>query len=129
MQEDGPPLEEKLLVKEHYVWETAVWICVSGRKLVKRADGTHRIVPVEQVVPTDKVLPNELLPCTVTVCDNGTYEYRENHPAHQLLGLLSRRPPRERTRTARGAASALPCFSVGGEHAWQALDFIRKART
>jgi len=74
---DGPPLDEKLLAREHYVWETAVWIGVSGRKLVKRADGTHRLIPAAQVVATDQVLPNELRPCTVTVRNDGIYEFRE----------------------------------------------------
>jgi hypothetical protein len=74
---DGPPLDAMLWSKEHYVWETAVWLCVSGRKLVKRADGTHRIIPAEQVSPTDKVLPNELRPCMVNVRDDGIYEFEE----------------------------------------------------
>jgi pyrimidine-specific ribonucleoside hydrolase len=103
---DGPPLEEKLLTKEHYVWETGVWICVSGRKLVKRANGTQRIIPAEQVVPTDKVLPNELCPCTVTVRDNGIYEYRETtQPSN--FSVYYRGDPRENERALREALPAL----------------------
>ena len=77
LEADGPPLDEGLVAKEHYVWETAVWICLSGRKLVRRADGSHRIIPAAEVQPTDKLLPNELRPCTVTVRDDGIYEFRE----------------------------------------------------
>jgi hypothetical protein len=74
---DGPPVDEKLLTKEHYVWETGVWLCVSERKLVRRAEGTHRILPAADVLATDRVLPNELHPCEVKVRDDGIYEFRE----------------------------------------------------
>lgn len=103
---DGPPLEEKLLAKEHYVWETALWICVSGRKLVKRADGTHRLIPAEQVLPTDKVLPNELHPCTVTVRDDGVYEFREtDRPSN--FSVYYRGDPLENELALREALPAL----------------------
>jgi hypothetical protein len=103
---DGPPLEEKLLTKEHYVWETAVWICLSGRKLVKRADGTCRIIPAAEVVATDKVLPNELRPCTVTVQDNGIYEFRETtEPSN--FSVYFRGDPRENEAALREALPAL----------------------
>ncbi len=106
LEVDGPALDEGLLAKEHYVWETAVWICVSGRRLVKRADGTHRIIPAEQVVPTDKVLPNELHPCTVTVRDDGIYEYRETtEPSN--FSVYYRGNPRENEAALREALPAL----------------------
>jgi len=106
MELDGPPLDEKLLAKEHYVWETAVWISVSGRKLVKRADGTHRIIPADQVLPTDKVLPNELHPCTVTVRDDGIYEYRETSKASNF-SVYYRGDPRENEAALREALPSL----------------------
>ena len=36
---------EKLFAKQHTFGKLLVWICLTGRSLVKRADGTHRIVP------------------------------------------------------------------------------------
>jgi hypothetical protein len=103
---DGPPLDEKLLAKEHYVWETAVWICVSGRKLVKRADGTCRILRADQVIPSDKVLPNELRPCTVTVRDDGIYEFRETtQPTN--FSVYYRGDPQENEAALRQALPAL----------------------
>jgi hypothetical protein len=103
---DGPPLDEKLLAKEHYVWETAVWICVSGRKLVKRADGTCRILRADQVIPSDKVLPNELRPCTVTVRDDGIYEFHETtQPTN--FSVYYRGDPQENEAALREALPAL----------------------
>ena len=106
LEVDGPALDEGLLAKEHYVWETAVWICVSGRKLVKRADGTHRIIPPALVQPTDKVLPNELHPCTVTVRDDGIYEYRETSEPSKV-SVYYRGDPRENEAALREALPAL----------------------
>lgn len=89
-----------------YVWETAVWICVSGRKLVKRPDGTHRIIPSAQVQADDKVLPNELRPCTVSVRDDGIYEFREaSQPTN--VSVYYRGDPRENEAALREALPAL----------------------
>jgi hypothetical protein len=118
MEVDDPPLDEKLLSKEHYVWETAVWICVSGRRLVKRADGTHRIVPASEVQPTDRVLPNELRPCEVTVRDDGIYEFRETQRPTNF-SVYYRGDPRENEAALREALPALytsfkaPAASLG----------------
>lgn len=57
----------------HNVWETGVWLAVADRKLVRRADGTHRIIPAAQVHPDDTVLPNDLRPCRVRVQANGEF--------------------------------------------------------
>lgn len=103
---DGPPLDEKILAAEHNVWETALWISVTGRKLVKRADGTYRIIPAEQVVSTDTVLPNELRPCTVTVRGDGLFEYRETtRPSN--FSIYYRGDPRENETALREALPAL----------------------
>jgi hypothetical protein len=103
---DGPPLDEALLAKEHYVWETAVWICLSGRKLVKRTDGSCRLVPAAEVQLTDHVLPNELRPCEVAVRDDGIYEYREtNGPSN--FSVYYGGNPRENEAALREALPAL----------------------
>ena len=90
----------------NYVWETAVWICLSGRRLVKRADGTHRILPAAEVLPTDKVLPNELRPCEVSVRDDGLYEFRET-TGRSNFSVYYRGDPRENEAALREALPAL----------------------
>ncbi|MCS7238696.1 MAG: hypothetical protein NZ899_10570 [Thermoguttaceae bacterium] len=103
---DGPPLDRGLLAKEHYVWETGVWICVTGRKLVRRSDGTYRMVPDSEVNPSDVVLPNELKPCKVVVHDNGVYEFElTNGPSNVLV--YYRGDPQENERALREALPAL----------------------
>ena len=83
-----------------------MWICATGRKLVKRADGACRILPAEQVAPGDKVLPNELRPCNVTVRDDGIYEYRET-TGPTNFSVYYRGDPRENERALREALPAL----------------------
>ena len=61
--------------KQHNVWETCIWICLSGRRLVHRDDGTYRMIPASEVLQTDKILPNELKPCTVEVLAGGRYGF------------------------------------------------------
>ena len=107
LEVDGPPLDEALLAKEHYVWETAVWICLSGRKLVKRADGTYRLVPAEQVPADRQSAPQRTPPLHGQRPRRRHVRVPRNHPAHQLLGLLPRRPARERSRAPRGAAGVV----------------------
>jgi len=106
MEVDGPPLDEHLLAKEHYVWETAVWICLTGRKLVRRADGAYRLLPAREVQATDTVLPNELRPCKVTVRDDGIYEFRvTDQPSN--FSVYYRGDPRENEAALREALPAL----------------------
>jgi len=61
--------------RPHNVWETGVWLQVAGLRLVRRADGSSRIVPTDAVRPDDTVLPNELRPCTLDVRDNGLFNF------------------------------------------------------
>ena len=70
------PTPAKFTKQEHNVWETCFWICVSGRRLVQHQDGTYRLVPAKEVLPTDKVLPNEMQPCTLEVLDAGKYHFQ-----------------------------------------------------
>ncbi|MCS7306162.1 MAG: hypothetical protein NZ602_13785 [Thermoguttaceae bacterium] len=103
---DGPPLDEGLFGAEHYVWETAVWLCLTGRKLVRRADGSHRIVLPTEVLPTDRVLPNELRPCTVQVRNDGIYEFRlTDQPTN--FRVYYRGNPQENEAALREALPAL----------------------
>ena len=56
--EHDPPAEllNEICKRPHNVWETAVWAEVSGRSLVRRGDGTHRLIPAADVSPADTVI-------------------------------------------------------------------------
>jgi len=59
----------------HHVWETALWMEISNRRLVRRNDGSFRILPADQVLPTDTILTNRLQPVALQVADDGTFTY------------------------------------------------------
>jgi pyrimidine-specific ribonucleoside hydrolase len=59
----------------HNVWETAVWMQISRRCLVQRANGHFAIIPQRAVRHSDKVLKNQLRPCLVEVRDDGQYRF------------------------------------------------------
>jgi hypothetical protein len=103
---DATDFDLGLLSKEHYVWETAVWACVSGRKLIRRADGTSRLVRPSEVTPTDKVLINELRPCSMSVRDDGVYSIEVTSQVSNKA-IYYRGDPRESEAALRDALPAL----------------------
>ena len=99
---------------KYNIWETALWIMRTGRRLVRRADGTHRIIPPAEMLPSDVELPNELRPCEVTVRDNGIYAFKETSQTTNrwvyYRGDLSSRTSRR--LGAKGGAPGSPHFSA-----------------
>lgn len=72
LEED--PSEEtmrQVCAHPHNVWETAVWLAVSGRKLVRRADGKHAMVPADTMDQGLPLVSGALRPCDWHVEDSG----------------------------------------------------------
>ncbi len=103
---DGPPLDNRILDSRHFVWETALWTCITGRRLVRRADGTARLIPAGEMWSGDRVLPNELHPCSVKVRDDGIYEFRET-TGPSNCAIYYRGNPQENEAAFREALPAL----------------------
>ncbi len=107
MDEDLPAELTEARYRDVYrIWETAVWIHASGRKLVRRSDGTHRILPPAEVDGSDVELPNRLLPCKVDVRDDGIYRVAET-PVTDNRWFYDRGDPWENERALRDAMPAL----------------------
>lgn len=68
-------LPEGVYDQPHHVWETAVWAQISNRSLVRRANGHYRLIPKDEVLPTDQVLQNELKGCKVEVRSDGRFDF------------------------------------------------------
>lgn len=76
MDSDTPEIDSpKIYDQPHSVWETAVWSQVSNRSLVSRESAKYHLIPSDEVLPTDKVLKNELKPCKVTVRGDGRFHF------------------------------------------------------
>jgi len=91
----------------HYVWETGVWIQVSGRRLVQHADGTCRIIPADRVVVSDRVVPNDLRPCTVEARDDGMFYWQPAEHAATKKWIYYRGDAVENEKALQDALPAL----------------------
>ncbi len=97
---------ERIAARPHHVWETAVWILASGRRLVHRAGLGYRILPANEVQPGDRVLPNELKPCRIEVRDNGSFTWEwSTRPTN--FWMYNRGDFEENARALREALPAL----------------------
>jgi hypothetical protein len=107
LDEEAP--EEVLRVisaRRHNVWETCVWAQVADRRIVRRADGAHRLLPATQVGAREIVLPNELTPCKVHVDRDAVMTWDPtDKPSH--FWMYDRGDPYENERALREALPKL----------------------
>jgi hypothetical protein len=106
---NDPPPEQVLkgiYPGAHNVWETAVWMQVADRKLVRRPNGQHRLVPAQEVQADDKVLPNILRPCRLDVRDDGRFSFQWTDKS-STTSMYDRGDPQENERALREALPAL----------------------
>lgn len=94
------------LKRPHNVWETCVWLEVTNRKLVRRADGHCRIIPASEILATDQVLPNDLRPCRIHVQDSGRFTFEMTKEKSNFL-MYDRADPKLNERALREALPAL----------------------
>lgn len=90
----------------HNVWETAVWMEVAHRKLVRHKSGHAELVRTDRVTSTDVVLPSELLACSVTVRPNGEFVLKADQDAHEHKWMYRRGNPQEDETALREAFPA-----------------------
>ena len=66
----------RLAGRRHNVWESAVWQCVTHRKLVRRADSGCRLIPADAVRDSDTEISSGLRNCVLTrVDDTGRFSF------------------------------------------------------
>lgn len=76
LDQDAPAdLMADIYQRTHSVWETAAWMQVADRVLVRRPDGCHAIIPATEVSAGHTVIRSEQVPCTVRSTPNGRYEF------------------------------------------------------
>lgn len=105
---DDEPVSEALPALQahpHNVWETAIWLEISGRKLVRRRNG-YVIVAPDAVRDTDQILPNEQRPCHIKANDDGTFRFAlTDQPTN--FTIYYRGDPRENETAMRAALPTL----------------------
>jgi hypothetical protein len=79
---------------------------MTDRVLVRRGDGSHRILHRNELDPVDRILPNELRPCLLEVQDNGLFTYRySDQPGN--IRIYYRDDPKENEKALNDALPAL----------------------
>ena len=104
---DGP-LDEGLaqdrINSVHHVWETAVWLNVTSRKVVER-DGKWQIVSVDQIQPGDRVLRSDMLPCALKVREDARIAFEITEKSN--ISIFNREDPKEYETAMQQAWPAL----------------------
>lgn len=108
LEEEVPKeVMDRVAARDHCVWETAVWMQVSNRRLVHRAEGSHRLIPATEIIASDTVLSNELRPCTLSVRDDGSFDFRDVKYKYARCAIYHRQNPEENQRALQEALPAL----------------------
>ena len=61
---------------EHQIWETAVWLEVTGRKLTKRKSDEYRILKSSEINSDDTIIKTEMKNCILDVKENGGFDFK-----------------------------------------------------
>ena len=61
--------------KPFHIWETALWMNVSGRKLVYTSQGAYKIINANELTTTDRVVKEQLITCVLNVRDDGRFDF------------------------------------------------------
>jgi pyrimidine-specific ribonucleoside hydrolase len=93
--------------RRHAVWETAAWMNVSDSSLVRRSDGTSRIVATSDVAPSDRVIRNDQVLCRASTHESGLYTFELGANADANATIFERDDPAEYERALQEALPAL----------------------
>ncbi len=116
MLEESPKDDSssEIIGRPHNIWETAIWIEVSGRKLVSRSNGESRILKVDELKEGDTFLTSELWPCEIEVANSGEFNWRRTD-GHSNFAIYHRADPNKNEAALRQALPILyQPFSVEG---------------
>jgi pyrimidine-specific ribonucleoside hydrolase len=117
-RELAPGTRARLAAKAHHVWETQVWAHAADLRLVRRAEGAHRLVPAAALRPGDVVLLDRLRPCRLEMLEDGTlawtpsttttgqWIYEREDPEAQQCALIEAWPALYREFRLRPEGSA-----------------------
>lgn len=111
-EDPSPAVARRVYERRHAVWETAAWMIVSGSALVRRADGTHRIIDAAEVAADDEVITNELVPARARTHETGLYTFETDVVADDGVRIFRRDDPEQYERALQEALPALYCGFV-----------------
>ncbi|HOQ31752.1 MAG TPA: hypothetical protein PLA12_04465 [Candidatus Hydrogenedens sp.] len=106
--EEEPSETDKnaLFQRAHNVWETDVWLEVSKRLLVQRADGSYQIIPSTERKASDRIISPSFLPVRFKPFSDGNFEMEQTNQEtpHRIF---FRSDPEEHQKALREALPIL----------------------
>lgn len=108
---------DRVYERRHAVWETAAWMIASGSALVRRADGSHRIIGREEVRHDDTLIRNDLVPARARTYPSGLYTFDTEDVPDERVQVFRRDDPAEYERALQEALPELYCGFM--PPAWQ----------
>jgi pyrimidine-specific ribonucleoside hydrolase len=63
------------IIEPFHFWESAIWLQVSQRKIVKTSDGGYAILKKAQISDKDSVIIENLLPCKIEIRQDGRFRF------------------------------------------------------
>jgi hypothetical protein len=90
----------------HPVWETAIWMNVAGRKLVRHTDGTCDFLRPEQILATDRVYEEGTIPCSIEILPDKGYAWQPTD-GEANFSIYYREDPEGYAQTAPQALARL----------------------
>jgi len=94
------------LTQPHNVWETAVWLNVTRRKLIRRANNEYAVVSAEESTVGSRVISNSLVPCDIQVQKDGRFSFALTSKKSNF-SIFQRDDPAEYETASRAAFTAL----------------------
>ncbi|HEY0272184.1 MAG TPA: hypothetical protein VGC22_03315 [Chitinophaga sp.] len=75
---------KKIQFDRFSVWESAIWLKVTGREIIKTGPGQYVLKPATAVTSSDHVIENALRPCRFTeIRDDGRFQFAyTRQPTH-----------------------------------------------
>lgn len=77
----------------HHVWETPIWLQVTGRKLVKRDQSDYKIISPKTMSESDIILSGDLKSCSVDVRSDGRFSYEFTPNKNSNFQIYHREDP------------------------------------
>lgn len=108
-EDPAPEAAQRVYERRHAVWETAAWMIVSGSALVRRSDGTHRIVARTEFAAGDVEIANELVPARAQTHESGLYTFETDSIGDDRVRVFRRDDPEQYERALQEALPALYC--------------------
>jgi len=94
------------LAQPHNVWETAVWLNVTRRKLIRRANNEYAVISAEESTAGSRVINNSLVPCDIQVQKDGRFSFALTSKKSNF-SIFQRDDPAEYETASRAAFTAL----------------------